>query len=907
MALRDVLFKRIAQAIVTIFIVLALDFVIFHILPGDPMTFLARNPNLTEVAQERLIEQFGLDQPLFVQFLLFLVNFLRLELGMSFHFKEEVGPILIEHLGNTLILVVPASLVAIVVGIWIGKNSAWRRGRPADFLGLLFSLITYSIPTFWLAMFFIMFFAFGLGWFPGTPGLITPGADFTGDPLGLVADMISHLMLPWTVLIIAILGSFALITRNALLDVLSEDYMITAKAKGRTEKEQLNKEAMPNAMIPITTVIALQLGFSVAGALQTEVVFSYPGIGNLIWEGVYYRDYPLLQASFFVITIVVVIANLLADFIYFYLDPRIRVGSEFTIGDKKPPRPISHYGYAVIVIVALLSTWAVIGITTIIPLIILMLVLKRKGITQFLRSRLRTLKPANLIYAWHYKRSQILVRLSMVVLVVNLISVSIIIATGLLSTNWVLYWGLAFTGLASFPPPLPPGSEYSALTLTISLIAHPLLTQIALVVAVMGVLLGRRKSLGSTFGRFINTRMGMAGTAIVAMFAGMTIFGDILAPYNPEAFFTGLLYQPPGALPETQLLMVSIGITFFVVAGILWWIMDRLKIQLLPRYFISIMSGGLILYIASLLGVQSLNLENMTSLAFAAGIGVIAGIIIIRGLLSAKPNLSGKYLRKYTPRLVVAIIGVVGFGFIIQAILQAPFAIPLEFPGHHLMGTDQLGRDVYSQLIIAVRITLLVGIIATGMSVIIGTLIGLVAGYYGGIIDSFLMRFTDIFFVIPSLLLMIIMAAVLGPSIVTIILVIGLFSWSSTARIVRGQVLTIKERSYIERVRAVGGSNIYIMSKHVLAAVAPLVVANTILVTAWAILSEVVLDFFGLGDPAMISWGTMLYLAFNAGSMSNNLWWLVFPPGIMVILLLLGVSMVGYAMDEIVNPRLRRR
>ncbi|MFW9888554.1 MAG: ABC transporter permease, partial [Candidatus Thorarchaeota archaeon] len=154
---------------------------------------------------------------------------------------------------------------------------------------------------------------------------------------------------------------------------------------------------------------------------------------------------------------------------------------------------------------------------------------------------------------------------------------------------------------------------------------------------------------------------------------------------------------------------------------------------------------------------------------------------------------------------------------------------------------------------------------------------------------------------------MIVMAAVLGPSIVTLIIVIGLFSWSSTARIVRGQVLSIKERTYIERVRAVGGGNFYIIGKHVLAAVAPLVVANTILVTAWAILSEVVLDFFGLGDPAMISWGTMLYLAFNAGSMSNNLWWLVFPPGIMVVLLLLGVSMVGYAMDEIVNPRLRRR
>ncbi|MFW9912763.1 MAG: ABC transporter permease, partial [Candidatus Thorarchaeota archaeon] len=217
MALRDVLLKRIAQAIVTIFIVLAIDFMIFHILPGDPTTFLARNPNISDLAQQILIQQFGLDKPLWEQFILFLGNFLTGRFGLSFHFREEVGSVLIYHLRNTLILMVPASIVAIVVGIWIGKNSAWRRGKAADLLGLLFSLVTYSIPTFWLAMFFIMFFAFGLGWFPATPGLTTPGMDFTGDPIGLVSDMISHLMLPWTVLIVAILGSFALITRNALL------------------------------------------------------------------------------------------------------------------------------------------------------------------------------------------------------------------------------------------------------------------------------------------------------------------------------------------------------------------------------------------------------------------------------------------------------------------------------------------------------------------------------------------------------------------------------------------------------------------------------------------------------------------------------------------------------------------
>jgi peptide/nickel transport system permease protein len=230
-----------------------------------------------------------------------------------------------------------------------------------------------------------------------------------------------------------------------------------------------------------------------------------------------------------------------------------------------------------------------------------------------------------------------------------------------------------------------------------------------------------------------------------------------------------------------------------------------------------------------------------------------------------------------------------------------------EIGGLHFLGTDQLGRDVFSQLVIGVRVTIIIGFVATLITVIIGGVIGLLAGYYGGTADSILMRFTDVFFVIPSLTIMIILGSILPPSMYSLIIVIGIFSWPSTARIVRGQVLTIKERAYIERAKAVGGSNTYIITRHVLPAVAPLIVANTVLVTAYAILSEVVLDFFGLGDPSMVSWGTMLFQAFGSGAMTNNFWWWVFPPGIMVILLLMGVSLLGYAMDEIANPKLRRR
>jgi peptide/nickel transport system permease protein len=357
----------------------------------------------------------------------------------------------------------------------------------------------------------------------------------------------------------------------------------------------------------------------------------------------------------------------------------------------------------------------------------------------------------------------------------------------------------------------------------------------------------------------------MVGISIVAMFIGMTLFGDIIAPYDPEQFFTGPWYGRPNAIPELPLFLLTSGIVLAVLATAVWWILDKNKRPEISRYYVSILSGGLIVFIAVIFGTRSVQVENVTTLYYSIAIGLIASVIIIRGLITAKQEINLQRLKLHLPRLFVALLGVVGIGLIVDGILIAPWVAPLDFPGFHLMGTDQLGRDVYSQLIIAVRITLLIGIVSTAMSVIIGTLIGLIAGYFGGIVDSFLMRFTDIFFVIPSLLLMIVMAAVLGASIITLIIVIGLFSWPSTARIVRGQVLSIKERTYIERVRAVGGSNTY------------------------------------------ISWGTMLFLAFSAGSMSNNLWWLVFPPGIMVILLLLGVSLVGYAMDEIVNPRLRRR
>lgn len=888
-------------------IALSIDFVLFHLLPGDPASFLSRNPNIGDVVQERIRREFGLDQGLHIQYVLFLINFLSGNLGVSFHFQTDVQNIIWPRLMNTIILILPATIVSILIGIWIGKKSAWKRGERADITGLIISLITYSIPSFWLSMFFIMLFAVNLRLFPLTPWIPSAASP---DPIIFLGQLLAHLVLPWCVLTIALIGVFALIMRNALLDVLSEDYMITAKAKGRSEQDQLNKEAVPNAMIPVTTIIALNLGASVAGALQVEVVFSFPGIGRLLWDGIMYRDYPLLQATFFMITVVIVVANLIADFLYYVLDPRIRVGSDYVVTEQKtggflqtfrdPVRLLTTMLVAVGFVVLVSSPQFVpvfVGVCA-----LLFAGLRWRGIYGFLYARIEGYTPGNLSYIWKHHKSRLLVHLSLLVLTINLLVAIPVVVFNVLGLQWTVSWALAFIGTGVFPP-----VGANAITVILSSLCHPLLIELMLVMIIVGGLIGRRHRTSAMLKRFIGTPLGIAGTITVSAFVGLSAFADILAPYNPQQHETGLPYRAPSPLPIEQAVPLYTGLLMVFVAAAIWCLAHQKRWPTAPSTVTLAGLGALMLYVAFLFGSLSIALSHVLALTESAVLGMLGGIVLCRSISRGRLLVRAEDLARARFHLASTALLFLGLGIVMYSSLSVITGNPTAYPGFHILGTDQLGRDVFSQLVIGVRITLIIGLVATLMTMVIGTLIGLVAGYYGGLADSLLMRFTDIFFVIPALVIMITLAAILPPSIYTLIFVIGIFSWPSTARIVRGQVLSIKERTYIERVRAVGGSDVYIMGRHVLPAVAPLIVANTVLVTAYAILSEVVLDFFGLGDPTMVSWGTMLYQAFGAGAMSGNLWWLVFPPGIMVILLLMGVSFVGYAMDEIANPRLRRR
>lgn len=267
-------------------------------------------------------------------------------------------------------------------------------------------------------------------------------------------------------------------------------------------------------------------------------------------------------------------------------------------------------------------------------------------------------------------------------------------------------------------------------------------------------------------------------------------------------------------------------------------------------------------------------------------------------------------------------IAVIGLTMLLISILAAIFApvispydpkeaIKLEIANvyekpstAHVFGTDALGRDVLTNFIYGARVSLIVGFFASFISVVLGGLIGVVAGFYGGKMDNFLMRVTDIFLVIPPLPLAVVMVALTKPSLINIIVIIGILDWTSTARLVRAQTLSVKERKFILRAKAIGSDNMHIVFRHILPHVLPLMVANTVLVISLAILEESTLSFLGLSDPTTISWGSMLNLAFNSGGVSSGAWWALLIPGFGIVWVVLGLTLLGHGLEQILNPRL---
>ena len=335
------LLNKIGWAVFTILFVVVLNFFLFRVLPGDPARAGIHDPRLKKEAIEALRVRFGLDKPVIncfetlnpiklgdcsvnpmdTQFFIYLRNLTRGELGISFHTNRPVFEILVERLWNTILLIGAGQILSIIVGVIFGVLAAWKARTSIDYGALITGLLAWSLPTFWLGI-ILLFWGSNHGFPIG--GKATPGMS-SYSLLFQVGDIARHMLLPTLTYTIVYMGEYLLLMRSSLLDVLAEDYILTAKAKGLSNFQILKDHALKNAMLPIVTIIAINLGFTVAGAIQIETVFSWPGLGLAIFESVGRRDFPVLQGAFLLIAISVVAANLVADLMYSFLDPRVAV------------------------------------------------------------------------------------------------------------------------------------------------------------------------------------------------------------------------------------------------------------------------------------------------------------------------------------------------------------------------------------------------------------------------------------------------------------------------------------------------------------------------------------------------------------------------------------------------------
>jgi peptide/nickel transport system permease protein len=324
MELKRYIVRRLIQIAIIFFVILTVLFLLFRLAPGDPLSRMV-DPSMRPEDVKRLISELGLDQPLWMQYLYYLKNFFTGHFGNSFHYGQPVVKIIWARLPNTVLLFTTSIILSAVVGVFLGKIASWHKGKRLDTVLTLGALVTHTTFLPWLALIMIWVFAFKLGWFPIT-GMISedvwlnPASGFWSK----VLDVLHHMALPLLTLFLIHFGSYLLIMRSSMLETLKEDYILTARAKGLEDKAIRNRHAAPNAALPVVTSVGLSLAFSINGGALTETVFTWPGIGRELVQAVSQSDYPLAQASFLLIAIVVLLSNLVVDILYAYLDPRIR-------------------------------------------------------------------------------------------------------------------------------------------------------------------------------------------------------------------------------------------------------------------------------------------------------------------------------------------------------------------------------------------------------------------------------------------------------------------------------------------------------------------------------------------------------------------------------------------------------
>ncbi|MEM3716506.1 MAG: ABC transporter permease [Candidatus Bathyarchaeia archaeon] len=325
MGFKAYILKKAFYSILLIFLVSTLNFIIFRLMPGDPYAVMIREYIMTPEMIDEVLNRWGLRKPLWEQYLLYMVNLFQGNFGISFRTFRPVQVEIMERLPNTIALVSCSVIASTILQVLIGFYIASRRGKLSDSIILSTGIVLNSTPVFWLGMTLLYFFSFHYHIFPAA-GTTTPPPNNPKDPISFIIDYLWHMALPFTALTAIILGGGIISVRNLVLDALSQDFVVVARAKGLKERDVLYRHVFKNVQLPIVTSAAISIARSVGGAMTTETVFTWYGMGRYTFESISNLDYPSLQGIFFVICVLVIVANFIVDVIYGILDPRVKYG-----------------------------------------------------------------------------------------------------------------------------------------------------------------------------------------------------------------------------------------------------------------------------------------------------------------------------------------------------------------------------------------------------------------------------------------------------------------------------------------------------------------------------------------------------------------------------------------------------
>jgi len=316
------IFQRVFMMFITLFILVTILFFIFRVIPGDPVSMFI-DSGMDAEGKAKLMELYGLDKPLGEQYVIYLKNLVKGDLGRSFTYSKPVVEVIGERFVNTLVLTLTAMIIAYSIGITVGSYLAWKRNTKIDVIGTMVAITVRCAPIFWTGMILLGIFSYKLGWLP-LGGITSPGQQFSGyfDKF-FNLDFLRHLILPAITSALYSSATPTLLMRSSMLEVIKEDYIELAYAKGLSEKRVRNKHAIRTALLPVVTILAIQAGFAIGGSVLVETVFRWPGMGREIVLAVGSRDYPMAQGVFLLIGIMISVFNLLADILYSYLDPRV--------------------------------------------------------------------------------------------------------------------------------------------------------------------------------------------------------------------------------------------------------------------------------------------------------------------------------------------------------------------------------------------------------------------------------------------------------------------------------------------------------------------------------------------------------------------------------------------------------